>query len=122
MTQARTVSEILEELEELREKATPQPWIEAVGKSVVNVAIKTPDGQKLAEFLHGENDEGPFNPVLENVLFVIALVDAYPALREEIERLREALGPFARGELNKDNAKAFIERARRTLKGDEDNG
>ena len=95
------VPTLLTELDALAAKATPGPWensdgfvrstargntYEAPGMTV------TTSCQWVAECRDGEAFYNPDG----NASYIAALANAYPLLRAEILRLREALEPFAR--------------------------
>jgi len=145
MTQARTVSEILEELDTALSKATDLPWedceydkdhlyIEGAGDALLVFSWLREDDHCIV----------PYDNAEANAELIVKLVNAYPALREEIERkdvelarlrmerdhLQEAIVKYGRThamgfaepahlQLAIDNA--FQAHARRTLQGDEDN-
>lgn len=131
----RPVSELLEELDSLIERASARPW---------RLELKEdPDEYSglYSVFASGEDvwslfDDTKYYPSAperkEDAALIVALVNAFPALKEEIERLTNALDQIAHGEIaERGNGKTFLcqmsgrgmqRLARRTLKGDEDNG
>ncbi len=142
----RPVSEILEELDAALSKATARPWSYAIEPNGDEYAITAP-GDWFVAVLMGSPGDAPNGDNAEtkaNAALIVALVNAYPVLRAELQRLRGALEFYADKKNYKVRKKSGFARnkpsghytktispqtmfdkgrlARRTLKGDEDNG
>lgn len=95
----RPVSEILEELTALREKATDGPWVHDRAETIDIDWIDGPEAQNICDLYVKVHEKCiPTKNAQANAALIVALVNAFPALREEIERLMSALQKIAEAE------------------------
>jgi hypothetical protein len=123
------IDKTLEALDVLLEKATDGPWARQSG--CVPYVVRS-HGQQILRCYKNDNVASIDREA--NAALIVALVNAYPALREEIERLKSAVERLGSMEaftsahiVDQSSADgreliARVEFARRTLQGDEDNG
>tara|TARA_R100001086_G_scaffold225289_2_gene143569 strand:- start:21194 stop:21595 length:402 start_codon:yes stop_codon:yes gene_type:complete len=114
----RPVSEILEELEGLREKATDLPW--ALDDEDASNVISVHPNSCIEGLNTYRNTALAGSP--NDAALIVALVNAFPALKEEIERLRAGLTKIENTPLNVDSHEASDDPAQAEWENGEDHG
>ena len=87
-------TETLEQIQRLAEAATSGEWWRKHAVMSGDTAILVGEKSIIGEFFK-QADHSEFHPSDSNAAFIVALVNAWPALRDEVTRLRGALEQIA---------------------------